>query len=128
MTRQKFYQIFSASITSGSTNVFTGNLNLLYKKVTGVYVVITDETGVTKSKFTQFQIDSDDIFPSGLEAILLTTGVDVAPDDKFLKLNERAENSIINMTYVDGAKGTTYPYTLNIYFRLENPEEIKKYL
>ena len=127
MTRQKFYQIFSASITSGSTNVFTGNLNLLYKKVTGVYAVIADATGVTKSKFTQFQIDSDDIFPRGLEAILLTTGVDVAPDDKFLKLNERAENSIINMTYVDGGKGTTYPYNLNIYFRLENPpEEVKE--
>ena len=126
MTRQKFYQIFSASITSGSTNVFTGNLNLLYKKVTGVCAVIADETGVTKSKFTQFQIDGDDIFPNGFEVILLTTGVDVPPDDRFLKLDERAENSIINMTYVDGTKGTAYPYTLNIYFRLENPTETKK--
>lgn len=125
MTRQKFYQIFSASITSGSTTDFTGNFSVLYKKVTGVYAVIADATGVTKSKFTKFQIENDDIFPSGLEAILLTTGVDVPPDDKFLKLDERAENSPVNMTYVDGAKGTTYPYTLNIYFRLENPKENK---
>lgn len=126
MVRNKYYQIFSASITSGSTTKIAGNLNVLYKKVTGVYVVITDSTGVKSSKFTSFQIDSTDVFPENFEALLLTTGVDVPPDDKFMKLDERAENSPFAATFVDGATGTAYPYTLNIYFRLENPPLTKE--
>ena len=124
--RQKFYQIFSASITSGLTKTFSGNLNILYKKATGIYAVISDATGATLSKFTKFQIDNDDVFPENFEVLLITSGTDVPPDDRFLKLDERAENSPVEMTYVDGTKGTAYPYTLSIYFRLENPKLTQK--
>lgn len=121
--RRVKYQIFSKAVGSAGAEVeITGNADSLYKKATGVWVNTTDANGIKKSTFTKFNIDSQDVFPDGIEAILLNTGQDVPPDDRYKELDERAEDTEVRFKYKDGsAASVTYPYTVEIYLRLENP-------
>ena len=125
--RSKFYQIFSVVVPmAGATVKITGNFNVLYERVTGVFLTVSNSTATQNSKFTKFQIDNDDVFPENFEVIILTCGNEVPPDDKFMSFDERGKLSPFDMTYIDGsALGCTYPYNLNLYFRLENKPHVK---
>ena len=54
---------------------------------------------------------------------LISSGVDVPPNERFdSEVDEEAANSTVNITYHDqNVAGTVFPYTVNIYLRLENP-------
>ena len=128
MVRSKFYQIFSVSVPSAGAEVkIAGQFNVLYEKVTGVYATSSDTAAISKSYLKKFQIDNDDVFPENFEILLLTSGNEVPPDNLFMSFDERAKLSQFDMTYVDGsAVGASYPYTLSLYFRLENkPKSLK---
>lgn len=94
----------------------------LYHRVTGIHATCSDVAGFTNSNFQKFEIDKQEIYPQGFEAKLIATGQEVNPNDKFDQdINERANESAIDITYKDGsAVGVVYPYTVNVYLRLEN--------
>ena len=123
--RSKYYQIVSFVVTAAGAEVkASGNFNVLYERVTGVLLTISDSGYLVNSTFKKFQIDNDDVFPENFEVLLLTSGNEVPPDEKFRSFDERAKLSPYDITYVDGnAGGGGFPYTVNIYFRLENKEK-----
>lgn len=136
--KRKKYQRIVSQVIAAAGNSF--NLNELatdkrYKYVTGYAVsILGDETGIRNSLFNTFEIDLKEVFPANFDAqfIFVGSNLDVSPNEKFyanLDLNGiplvfPAQNSIVNIGYTDGSfAGVAYPYTLNVWLRLENPTE-----
>jgi hypothetical protein len=120
------YQKVSLTIPLATNVISAVNVTTdkLYQRVTGIYATCSDATGMNNSTFDKFDIDNQEIYPTGFEAKLISTGQEVPPNDKFdHDINERANQSAVAITYRDGGAGTAYPYTVNFYLRLENPNE-----
>ncbi len=117
----------------------TGNTDQNYKYVTGVCVTITGadaavQDAIQNSILNKFEIASQEIFPQGFEPklIFFRSDSDIPPDERFLSLRDvngmlipfPANNSTIDVTYQDGSfAGIVYPYTVNVWLRLENIDE-----
>lgn len=120
------YQLIQLTIAAASNSASTDGVKTdkLYQRVTGITITASDATGLNNSTLTKFEIDRQEIYPQGFEAKLVSTGQEVNPNDKFDQdINERAEDSQVDITYRDGGAAGAYPYTVNIYLRLENPCE-----
>lgn len=118
------YQLIQLAVPgiAGSITIQT-NTDKLYKRVTGIHVTSSDANGLTNSTFDKFEIDGQEIYPEGFEAKLINTGQEVNPNEKFdYDINERAEESVVNIGYTDGGSAAG-AYTLNVYLRLENPSD-----
>ena len=135
------YQRIASLVVRAPGNPVTGNAlrtDGLYKYITGLAVTITgDENGFTNSTFQLSQIDNQEIFPPGYDVklLMMTINTLVAPNDRFYNFIDidkhpvlyPANNSRLDITYLDGAfPGVVYPYTVNIWLRLENPDEEKE--
>lgn len=142
--RKKKIQIIAAIVVPAANaeieanNAFTDKL---YPEVTGIACSImakspggTDDV-IENSVFNLFEIDSDEVYPRGFEAklIAMSRDQDVPPDDKFYSNRDKfgeiipfnGNASVVNIKYKDGGMGAVgdYPYTLNVYLRLEKPNE-----
>lgn len=132
------YQLIASIVIAGaggSGSVSAAQTDRLYNYVTGLAATIKgDENGFQNSVFNQFQIDSNEIFPEGYEAKLIgtTRNTDVRPNDKYYELQDGdgnrllypANNSKVDIKYADGSfAGVAYPYTLQVWLRLENVDE-----
>ena len=110
------------AITSGNT--FSKNnvaLDLNYKKVIGIALNVSNETGLTNSTFTKFTIDGVEVFASGFEAKMIYTTMDQGPDLRFFTkgIDFTALGKLLNLTYVDGGGGVNY--NANLYLLLGSP-------
>lgn len=118
------YQLFNLIVTAANQVVSTKNATTdrSYKRVKGIQVTCTDSKALEKAMFDKFEIDSREIYPEGFEAKLISSGIDVPPNERFdNEVDEEAANSSVNITYRDkNVAGTVFPYTVNIYLRLEN--------
>lgn len=107
-----------------------------YDYVTGVVCSIKgDESGIQNSVFNTFRINENTVFSKdAFEAKLIgtTRNTDVKPNDKFYAFEDGdgnrilypAKNSKVDITYTDGSfAGVVYPYTINVWLRLENVDE-----
>ncbi len=121
MRRPIKYQILKLVITGAGSFPFNAESDKAYKRVTGIHFSSSDTNALKDTVFTKLEIDSNEIFPEGHEVKMIRTGEEVAPDDRFYPLNERAEGSTIIGSVKDAGNAATYPYNAYIYLRLENP-------
>jgi len=112
--QQLIYKIESAE----QQIVVDAETDKLYKRVTGINVVLTDP----KNKFStiELEINTVDIFPENFEVLRLLFREQVPFGYEYHTLNEKAEGSKVKGKYKDINNGGTYPYNLIISLRLEN--------
>lgn len=98
--------------------------DVLYDKIVGVQATCTDSKAFQTSTFENFEIGNLKIFDKGHEAKMISGGQNLASAERYDKrVQEIAQGHTIEMTYKDGSvAGTVYPYTVNVYFWLENPD------
>jgi len=122
--RKLKYQLVSLIITG--TGEFSSNgvvTDRNYKKVVGIQLSCNDATAFDNATLTKFEIDAQEIYPSGFPAKLLASGQDVPPNQRFDKeVDEKADNSTFNITYKDNGH-TAVPYTMDVILWLENPKQ-----
>lgn len=144
--KKKIQLITSIVIPAANTEVEVNNafVDKQYPEVTGIFCsVIAKSPGGTdnvieNSVFNLFEIASDEVFPRGFEAklIAISRNKDIPPDDMFYSNRDKFKEivpfvgnaSVVNIRYKDGGMGAAgdYPYTLNVYMRLENPDKEKE--
>jgi hypothetical protein len=90
----------------------------LYKKITGINVVLSDE----KNKFStlELSINNQELFPDKFEVLRLTFRDQVPFGYEYHELNEPASGSKVKGKYTDKNNGATYPYNVTISLKLEN--------
>ena len=100
------------------------NADILYDKIVGIQATCTDSKAFQTSTFENFEIGNLKIFDKGHEAKMISGGQNLAPDQRYDKrVQELAKGHTVEITYKDGSVlGTVYPYTVNIYLWLENPD------
>lgn len=126
MNKRKIkYQKLEISVTGANAEITKdADADKLMERITGIHVTTSDSNGIKNGTFTRFDIDGTEVFCPGYEAKLLSTGMEVSPNDKYYKLDEPAKGVPISIKYKDGnAAGTTFPYTVNITLRLENTND-----
>ena len=125
MAKRKIkYQIIQLVVTAAGNEISkSADTDKLYQKVTGIHVSATDAKGLTNSVFNKFDINSEEIYCVGFEAKKLSPE-NVAFSELWDRdIDEPAANSPVSLKYKDGAAaGVTYPYTVNVYLRLENKD------
>ncbi len=92
----------------------------LYRKITGIYATSNDALAFTNSFFEKFEIDKQEIYPVGFDVKLISACQEQEPKDKFDDENQPVLESVVEISYIDlGSVHVHYPYTVNLYLRLE---------
>ncbi len=123
MRRPIRYQLIRLQIAAAGNYPIAAEADKAYGKITGIQFTTTDTASLKDAVLSKFEIDSNDVFPEGWEVKLLVTGDGVSPDDRWQKLDERADGSTISGIFTDAGNAAAYPYNARIYFKLENPTE-----
>jgi hypothetical protein len=105
--------------SSGQQIIINEESQKLYEKCTGINVVLTDANAIFST--LNLYINETEIFPSGFE-VLRIKFKDQAPFGFDAQtIDSPAKGSTIKGTYTDVPNGQSYPYTVSILIRLENP-------
>jgi hypothetical protein len=116
------YQILKVTVP---TNDVTVNINVnsdkLYKKITGILVSVPYAMSFLSKSTLMLSINDQEIFPDDFEVKLITCDSYVPTNERFYKLEEVADGSTVKGRFKDGGEmdGMVYPYTVNIYLKLE---------
>jgi hypothetical protein len=123
----KLQPIQLGNIASGVTISKSVDTDRNYKRVAGLLITVTDETGLKGSTFSEFVINGQSIFEDGFEPKLIYATTDVAPDIRFftLGINEKALGNKCRFKYVDGTLAAAYPYQATLYLLLTDPVDEK---
>ena len=114
----KYQQITLTVASSGQEIAIDFETDKLYKKATGVNLVLSDD----KNKFStiELEINTQEVFPENFEALRLMFRDQVPFGYEYHELNEPASGSRVKGKYKDVPTGGTYPYKVIISLRLEN--------
>ena len=113
------YQHITYTVTlAGQEITIDAETDKLYKKVTGINIVLTDD----KNKFSTIVLDINtvELFPENFEILRLLFRNQVPFGYEYHILSESAEGSKVKGKYRDVPNGATYPYSITISLRLEN--------
>jgi len=128
------YQRIPVVVPSAGAEVpFSADMDKLYEKLTGIALEFPWDNSLFASSL-QMNVAGDELFAEGFEAKRLTSSQDVPPDDRFYRgskdnpLQDPAKGNLVAGKFTDGGvtSGVTFPYTLQIYLRLENINETTK--
>ena len=117
------YQIIKVNVTEeGGTFNINVNTDKMYKKITGILASFPFYVSFLLKSTLSLSINDKEIFPDDFEIKLITFGPGVPTNELFYLIDEEANGSTIKGKFKDGtdALGFPYPYTLNIYLRLED--------
>lgn len=121
--RRKIQLIPIVIPSAGATVPATASIDINYKRTQGIAIGTTNLSALNGTTFQKCEIDGVEIFPPNYETKMLYAGNEVTPNDKFYKIDERAENLTIALSIKDGSvAGVSYPYTITVYLDLRNPE------
>lgn len=119
--RNKKYQIQQILVpNAGDTVRLEFSVETGAERVTGLALTTPTGVAVQGSVFKEFRIDSEEVFPEGMEVKFLMTGLDISTNDRFYTVDEKGDKSTVKVTYTDGGNAPAYPYTAILYLRLEN--------
>ncbi|MFY9308092.1 MAG: hypothetical protein WAQ28_03475 [Bacteroidia bacterium] len=125
MARPKFkiQPIALGNVTSGLTVSKNVDMDRNYRRVVGVMMTISDETGLKNTTFDEFLLNGQEIFETGFEPKLIYSTTDVAPNERAFTrgIDQKAEGNKCKFKYVDGAGAAAYPYTATVYLLLTDP-------
>ena len=117
------YQILKVNVPNAAEPV---NINTttdkMYKRITGILVSFPFYSYFYQRSTLSLQINDKEIFPEDFDVKLISYGVGVPTNELFFLLDEEAAGSTIKGKFRDGGDtmGFPYPYTVNIYLRLED--------
>ena len=116
----KYQQLMYKVDTAGQEVTIDAETDKLYKKVTGINVVLTD----TSNSFStlEFEINTIELFPENFEVLRVLFREQVPFGCEYHELSEKAEGSKIKGKYRDINNGATYPYYFIISLKLENED------
>ncbi len=114
------YQLIKIQIgQSGDSVKFSADMDKMYKQLTGLYASLPEDKAVPGTSI-ELKIADKEIFPEGFELKMITTGLNVAPKDRFYeKVKEEAAGNRIEGRLTDSGKADSYPYVAKLYLRLE---------
>ena len=118
LSKITYQKILLTVISSGQELAVDAETNKLYKKVTGINVLLTDAS----NKFSTIELDNnnEEVFPEGWEIIRVLFRDQVPMGYEYHPLNIPAEGSKVKGKYIDVPSGGIYPYKVIISLRLEN--------
>jgi hypothetical protein len=114
----KYQQITYKVETAGQEITIDAETDKLYKKVTGLNIVLTDSTN--KFSTIELEINTVELFPEHFEVLRLLFREQVPFGYEYHELDEKAEGSKIKGKYRDVRSEASYPYYFTITLRLEN--------
>lgn len=124
MPRNVKYQLIQLTITGAGLTASTNDVTTdkLYKKVKGIQVTVSSAIAIEATSFDKFQINSQEIYPTGFEVKLISCNSGVPPNERFdIDVDEPGAGATVDITVKDNSvAATVYPYTVNVYLRLEN--------
>jgi len=88
-----------------------------FERLTGIGILWTMGK---KNRFLTSSLAGTELFPKNFPVAFLQSNTYVSPNDRFFKLNDKADGDKIELDYQDGGQHAYYPYTLEIFLRLEN--------
>src|ERR1051326_2577633 len=91
MRRPIKYQILKLVITGAGSYPINAESDKSYRKISGIHFSIADSNALKDSVFSKMEIDNNEIFPDGFEVKMITTGLELTPNDRYYKLDERGE-------------------------------------
>jgi hypothetical protein len=114
------YQLIKIEVAeAGSQPKYSVDMDKMYKKLTGIHASLPEEKALVGTCLS-LKIAEKEIFPEDFEIKMISTGLNVSPNDRFYdKINEEALGNHIEGRLRDSGKATSYPYTAKIYLRLE---------
>ncbi len=116
----KYQQIIITIPAAGIELPIDAETDKLYKKVTGINVVLTDANG--RFSTMEIEINNQEVFPEDFEVLRLLFRDQVPFGYEYHELNEPAGGSKLKGKYRDVPNGATYPYKAIISLRLENEQ------
>jgi hypothetical protein len=128
MKNHKFQQIRVNVTAPGDILRFNAQTDKQYSRIRGIYVSLPEERLVPGS-LLGLKVNNQDIFEDVHEVKLLTSGNQVAPNQKFFFFEEHldAAGSTVEGRYTDGQPAAEngnsaygYPYAVKIYLWLTN--------
>lgn len=114
----KYQQIILTVASSGQEVPIDAETDKLYKKVTGINIVLGDATN--KFSTVEMDINNMELFPENFEVLRLLFREQVPFGYEYHELNEPAQGSKLKGKYRDVPSGGLYPYKVIISLRLEN--------
>ncbi len=107
-------QAIKVEIPNGQDTItVTDDLTVGYSKFTGV-AVVNSQAGNDVLKSVMF--DGKELLPKNTEVALIQSTTNVIPDERFFSVNEKNQNSSIELTIkASNTAGRAY----NVYLRLE---------
>jgi len=113
------YQHITFNVTAAGQEIpIDAETDKLYKNVTGLNVVMSDETN--KFSELELEINTVELFPEHFEVLRLLFRNQVPFGYEYHELNETGGGSKVKGNYKDVSSGAAYPYTVTISLRLEN--------
>ena len=119
MSKIKYQLVKIVVNRSGELIRFSADTDRNYKRVTGLFVSMPTQLALTGSSL-ELSIADIEIFPEGFEAKLLSTGENVAPDDRFYTIESEAKGNRIDGKFIDGGNAEKYPYKAFLYLKHED--------
>ena len=121
----KIQPIALGAITSGLTVSKNIDMDANYRRVIGVFINVSDESGLKNTTFSEFSLNGLKTFEEGFEPKLIYSSSDVDPNHRAFNLgiNEKAAGAKCKFKYVDGAGATAYPYYGTVYLLLTDPTD-----
>jgi hypothetical protein len=115
------YQIIKVTVPNEGAMVnINVNSDKLYKKITGMTITTPSTVPNLNMSTLSLQVNDKEIFPDDFEIRLLTCDQSVPVNERFYVLDELADGSTIKGKFRDGnVGGITFPYTVNLYLKLE---------
>jgi len=115
------YQIIKVTVPNEGAMVnINVNSDKLYKKITGMTITTPSNAPNLNMSTLSLQVNDKEIFPDDFEIRLLTCDQSVPVNERFYVLDELADGSTIKGKFRDGnVGGITFPYTVNLYLKLE---------
>jgi hypothetical protein len=128
MKNHKFQQIRVNVTAPGDILRFNAQTDKQYSRIRGIYVSLPEERFVPGC-LLGLKVNNQDVFEDVHEVKLLTSGNQVAPNQKFFFFEEHldAAGSTVEGRYTDGQPAAEngnsaygYPYAVKIYLWLTN--------
>jgi hypothetical protein len=116
------YQIIKVTVNApGDTVNINVTTDKMYKKITGVLVSFPFYAYFAQRSCLSLLINDKEIFPEEFDVKLISYGMGVAANEMFYLLDEEAAGSTVKGKFRDGGDtfGFPYPYSANLYLRLE---------
>jgi len=88
-----------------------------FKRLTGIGILWTMGK---KNRFLNSSLAGTELFPKNFPVAFLQSNTYVSPNDRFFELDDKAEGDKIELEFKDGGQHAYYPYTLEIFLKLED--------